>query len=374
MLAGQQASLVQVGVDRLGHLAVGHGRVRRLDVHDQMRRRDGCALFIAVAGGAGGVARLGHVGLVAVPEGVALDAPPGIGVVGGGDPGSARRETLHLRLPPSDHLPSPLVDDDEVVLHKHHPQHLDLLQPGQERQVRVAGRGGVHRLEQGVTIATVGQGELVFPGRGRRHAPGVDAGGVPVAPRVVQELRHHLRRGHRQLLQAGPHRLPGQLPAGSGRGPRRSRGWNRCAPCRPRRPARRRPAVPAACPAPPDPARRRRRWPGIHSRSNGRNRGRPGPGPARISSRCGCGHARRPDGQTDSPPSGRSSPGQAGTAASPACRAPRSRPRTAHPTATRRACRAPAPAADAHACPGTSPRPPRRPAARPAAMAEDHLG
>lgn len=50
MLAGQHASLVQAGVDRIGHLAAGHGRVRGLHVHDQMRRCDGRTLSIAVTG------------------------------------------------------------------------------------------------------------------------------------------------------------------------------------------------------------------------------------------------------------------------------------------------------------------------------------
>ena len=163
-----------------------------------MRRRAGRALTIAVTvtGGAGGVAGLGHVDLVAVPEGVALDAPAGIGVVGGADLGSARRETLHLRLPPFDHLASLLVDDGEVVLHEHDPRRLDLPQPRQERQVRLA-RGGVDRLEQGVPIAAVGQREFVALGRGGWHPPGVDAGGIPFAPRVVQQPRQRPRRGHR---------------------------------------------------------------------------------------------------------------------------------------------------------------------------------
>jgi hypothetical protein len=70
-------------------------------------------------------------------------APHGVGVIGGGDPGSAWRETFRLRLPPFDHLPPALAGDGEVVLHEHHPQHPDLLQPRQERQVRITGRGGV---------------------------------------------------------------------------------------------------------------------------------------------------------------------------------------------------------------------------------------
>ena len=168
-----------------------------------------------------------------------------------------------------------------------------------------------------------------------------------------------------------PAPAPRPAPAGSGRGPRKSHGWNRCASCRPRPPAHRRPAAPAACPAPPDPGRRRRPGPGTHSRPSGRSRDRPDRGRARISSRCGCVPPLRPDGRSDSPPSGRSSPAPGGTAASLACRAPHRRPRTAHRPATRRVCRAPAPAADAHACPGTSPRQPRRSAARAAATAAE---
>ena len=160
---------------------------------------------------AAGVAGLGDVHLVAVPERVALDAPAGIEVIRGGDAGSARRETLRIRLPPLDHLPSLLVCDGEVVLHEHHPQHLDLMQPRQEGQVGITAGRGVHRFEQRVPIAPVGQCQLGFPRLAGRHPPGVDPGRVPPAPRVVQQLRHHPRRGHRQLLQAGPHRLPGQL-------------------------------------------------------------------------------------------------------------------------------------------------------------------
>ena len=48
--------------------------------------------------------------LVAVPERVALDAPPGVGVIGAGQPGSAGRETFYLCLPPLDHLPPVLVN------------------------------------------------------------------------------------------------------------------------------------------------------------------------------------------------------------------------------------------------------------------------
>ena len=169
------------------------------------------AAAAVIVGGGGGVAGLGDVHLVAVPERVALDAPPGIEVIRRGDAGSARRETLHLGLPPFDHLPSPLAGDGEVVLHEHDPQHLDLTQPRQERQIRVAGRSGVHRFQQRVPVAAIRQRQLLLLGRGSGHSPGVDPGGVPLAPRVVQQMRHHLRRCHRQLLQAGPHRLPGQL-------------------------------------------------------------------------------------------------------------------------------------------------------------------
>ena len=151
--------------------------------------------------------------LVAVPERVALDAPPGVGVIRRGDPGSARRETLRIRLPPFDHLPSLLVFDGEVVLQEHDPQHLDLMQPRQERQIPITAGGGVHRFQQRVPVAAVSQRQLSFLRLGGGHPPGADPCGVPLAPRLVQELRHHLRRGHREGLQAGPHRLPGQLEA-----------------------------------------------------------------------------------------------------------------------------------------------------------------
>src|SRR5260221_448488 len=129
----QRAPVGQAGVDRLGHVAGGLGGVRGLHVRDQMG--GGGILILAVAAAAAvtaaGVAGLGDVHLVAVPEGVALDAPPGIEVIRRGDPRSARREPVAV-LPPSDHLPSPLADDGEVVLHEHHPPHLNLPQPGPE--------------------------------------------------------------------------------------------------------------------------------------------------------------------------------------------------------------------------------------------------
>jgi len=151
------------------------------------------------------------VHLVAVPEGVALDAPPGIEVIRRGDPGSARRETLRLRLPPSDHLPSPHINDHEIVLQEHDPQHLDLMQPRQELQIAITVGGCVHRFQQGVAIAAVSQRQLIFLRRGGGHPPGVDPRGVSLAPRVVQVAGQPVRRGHRQRFQAGPHRLPGKL-------------------------------------------------------------------------------------------------------------------------------------------------------------------
>ena len=174
-----------------------------------------CAASVAAAAavvvGGAGVAGLGDVHLVTVPESVTLDAPPGIEVIRRGDAGSARRETLHLRLPPFDHLPSPLAGDGEIVLHEHDPQHPGLMQPRQERQIRVAGRGGVHRLQQRAAIAAIRQRQLLLLGRGGGHPPGVDPRGVPLAPRIVQVIRQPVRRGNRQGLQTCPHRLPGQL-------------------------------------------------------------------------------------------------------------------------------------------------------------------
>src|ERR1039457_3713345 len=60
------------------------------------RARPGAAL--AAGAGRGIVAGLGHVQLVAQPELLALDAPAGVGVIGGGDPDMAARETVALRF------------------------------------------------------------------------------------------------------------------------------------------------------------------------------------------------------------------------------------------------------------------------------------
>jgi hypothetical protein len=58
---------------------------------------------------AGVVAGLGDVQLVTQPELLTLDAPPGVGVIPGGDPQLPRRETVSFRflLPPPDHTSLP---------------------------------------------------------------------------------------------------------------------------------------------------------------------------------------------------------------------------------------------------------------------------
>src|SRR6266508_3187360 len=84
VLAGEQVPLGEVLVDRLGHLRVGHGRVGGRHVGDQVGPLDGRRLLAVGAAGqvrVAGVAGLGEVHLVAVPEAVPLDTPAGVGVV-----------------------------------------------------------------------------------------------------------------------------------------------------------------------------------------------------------------------------------------------------------------------------------------------------
>src|SRR5712692_4402884 len=73
----------------------------------------------AAAAPRGIVAGLSDVQLVAQPELLPLDTPPGVGVIRRGDPGMAGRETIALRLflPPLDHLLA-AGDDPGVVLHQ----------------------------------------------------------------------------------------------------------------------------------------------------------------------------------------------------------------------------------------------------------------
>ena len=104
MPSGSQVLPGQVVMDGAGHLVVGHGGIGGGHAGDQVRERDlraalvmlpavcagparfvtagGLALAVrAAAAGRGIVAGLGDVQLVAQPEFLPLDAPPGVGVI-----------------------------------------------------------------------------------------------------------------------------------------------------------------------------------------------------------------------------------------------------------------------------------------------------
>jgi hypothetical protein len=104
--------------DGAGHLVTGDCGIGGGHVGDQVRERRGRAIpaMAAVAGAAAPrlvIAGPGDMKRVPEPEGVPFDAPPGIGVIGRGDPGMAGRETVAVRLllPPPDHLPPGCMDD-----------------------------------------------------------------------------------------------------------------------------------------------------------------------------------------------------------------------------------------------------------------------
>src|SRR5450755_2132326 len=220
---GQGLSRQRV-IDYGGHLVVGDRGVGGGHVGDQVRERRCRAVLVmatpagpALAGVDAGaaasrlvVAGFADVQLVAQPEGVPLDAPPGVGVVRGGDPGMARRQTiaLGLLLPPLDHLPAVRGDGAGVVLQQHLSQHVhgrQFPQPGWCRLV-------VDGLQQRVPVPGVGDGQLGLPGlRGRRpprgHRRAVTGGPVAHTDPLRQPVR--VRRGQR--LHRGPHTFPGQL-------------------------------------------------------------------------------------------------------------------------------------------------------------------
>src|SRR5271157_6537407 len=122
MPSGSQVLPGQVVMDGASHLVVGHGGIGGGHAGDQIRERDlraalvmlpavcaGPARFVtpdglgrwpawAAAAGRGIVAGLGDVQLVAQPELLPLDAPPGVGVIRGGDPDMTVRETVALWL------------------------------------------------------------------------------------------------------------------------------------------------------------------------------------------------------------------------------------------------------------------------------------
>ena len=221
-------------MDGAGHLVVGHRGVGGGHVRDQVREhqvRAGPVMAAATAaasachGAPGGgtgcrggpaaarrgiVAGPGDVQLAAQPELLPLGAPAGVGVIRGGDPGMAGRETVALRflLPPLDHLPPVCGDGPGVVLHQHPAQHVHRGQLAQP-----ARRGGViDRLQQRVPVAGVGDGQLVLLRLGRRGPPGGHRGAVAAGEiGHADPLRHPVRVRGRQRLQRRPHALPGQL-------------------------------------------------------------------------------------------------------------------------------------------------------------------
>jgi hypothetical protein len=120
------------------------------------------------------IAGLGDVELVPEPEGVPLDAPPGIEIIGRGDPGMTGREavTLRLLLPPLDHLPPVLGDGAGAGLQQHPAQHVHRGQFPQPGRCRLAVDG----FQQGVPVPGVGDGQLVLlrlRGRGCQEVIGV---------------------------------------------------------------------------------------------------------------------------------------------------------------------------------------------------------
>jgi hypothetical protein len=95
------------------------------------------------AGAWRGGAGLGDVQLAAQPEVLPLDAPPGIQIIGRGDPGMTGRETvaLGLLLPPPDHLP-PAGDGAGIVLQQHPAPHVLPVDPGSAPPRPPAGQSG----------------------------------------------------------------------------------------------------------------------------------------------------------------------------------------------------------------------------------------
>ena len=119
-----QVLACQAVVDDGSHLAVRHRGISGLDMGDQVRERlaravpgvpgsvraglRAAARAVPASARRGIIAGLGHVQLVSQPERIPLDAPPGISVIRGSDPGFTVRETVAFRLllPPPDPPPS----------------------------------------------------------------------------------------------------------------------------------------------------------------------------------------------------------------------------------------------------------------------------
>src|SRR6266545_1407396 len=115
VLGGEQAAAGELPVGWSGHRLVGHGGVGGRHAGDDVGHRGGlpdrCGLPLLAGGGVGRartatglglLAGLRDVHLVAVPEGVALAAPAGVGVIRRGQATPARREAVCVCLPPPD--------------------------------------------------------------------------------------------------------------------------------------------------------------------------------------------------------------------------------------------------------------------------------
>ena len=138
-------------MDRHRHRRVGHSGVGGDHIGDQVRWLGGIGAAIVRWGV---VAGLTEVDLVALPAAAAFLAVAGIGVVRGDDPGSARRESVQIGVPP-DHPPPGLANG--VLLDPHLAQHIDggnLTQPFRGPPVS-------DRLEESVAVPADLHGKLL---------------------------------------------------------------------------------------------------------------------------------------------------------------------------------------------------------------------
>ena len=153
VLAGGQPGGGEHVVDGRGHRRVRHGGVGGGDAGDQVRCWRQAGHRVVVGCGAAGLA---EVGLVAFPALAVLFGVPGIEIVRGRYPGSARREAMLAGLPP-DHLLPLLTGAAVVLLDPGQPQRLDGGQAGQPRRSARRAR----RLQQVVAVLAVLHGQLL---------------------------------------------------------------------------------------------------------------------------------------------------------------------------------------------------------------------